>query len=156
MDDFPKFVKIHVVSVEESGKINYLDSSVKWYDNLIDGVKTPYFISNSVSPNKDKIDIDSYRDLVSSGYSVFNSKTSGQLALLIELEKITGFNCTWECFEVSSERDKEIGSEVDSEVSTLVPVNIIYTNYDVYLNFNWTTNNNDINISHVLLEDCKW
>jgi hypothetical protein len=27
---FPKLVKIHVVSIEESGKITYLDSSTKW------------------------------------------------------------------------------------------------------------------------------
>ena len=30
---FPKLVKIHVVSIEESGKIVYLDSSTKWYNN---------------------------------------------------------------------------------------------------------------------------
>jgi hypothetical protein len=28
---FPKLVKVHVVSIEESGKIVYLDSTTKWY-----------------------------------------------------------------------------------------------------------------------------
>jgi hypothetical protein len=30
---FPKFVKINIVSIEDSGKITYLDSNVKWYNN---------------------------------------------------------------------------------------------------------------------------
>ena len=144
IEDFPKLVKIHVVSIEESGKINYLDSSVKWYDNLTDGVKTPYFISNSVSSNRDKIDIDSYRSLISSGYSVFSSKTSGQLALLVELEKITGFNCTWECFKTGE-------STPDGNLPK-----INYTNYDVFFNFNWTTNHNDINPNGAILEYSHW
>lgn len=89
---FPKLVKISVVSIEDSGKITYLDSNVKWYNN-------DYFIKDNVARNKDgKLDIDSYRTMTNSAYATFASKVSGKLALLIELEKITGFSCTWECF----------------------------------------------------------
>nr|DAH26186.1 MAG TPA: hypothetical protein [Bacteriophage sp.] len=42
--------------------------------------------------------MDSYRTMVSSAYSVFSSKVSGKLALLVELEKITGFSCTWNAY----------------------------------------------------------
>jgi hypothetical protein len=31
---FPKLLKVHVVAIEDSGKINYLDSTVRWYDNF--------------------------------------------------------------------------------------------------------------------------
>jgi hypothetical protein len=87
---FPKLVKIHVVSIEDSGKIVYLDSTTKWYDNN-------YFINGDGKLNADnKLDIDSYRSLVTSAYSIFSSKVSGKLALLVELEKITGFSCSWE------------------------------------------------------------
>lgn len=88
---FPKLVKINVVSIEDSGKINYLNSSVKWYDN-------DYFILDSFDAQGSKKDIDSYRTITNSAYATFASKVSGKLALLIELEKITGFSCTWECF----------------------------------------------------------
>jgi hypothetical protein len=38
---FPKLVKIYVVSIEESGKITYLDSSTKWYK------ENDFYIQNS-------------------------------------------------------------------------------------------------------------
>ena len=91
ISEFPKLVKINVVSIEDSGKINYLNSSVKWYDN-------DYFILDSFNAQGVKKDIDSYRTITNSAYATFASKVSGKLALLIELEKITGFSCTWECF----------------------------------------------------------
>jgi hypothetical protein len=30
---FPKLVKISIVSIDESGKMTYIDSNVKWYNN---------------------------------------------------------------------------------------------------------------------------
>ena len=84
---FPKLLKIHVVAIEDSGKINYLDSTVRWYDN--------FFIANGTNGEATP-DLDKYRSLVSSGYSVFQSKVSGKLALLIELEKINSISCTYD------------------------------------------------------------
>jgi hypothetical protein len=46
--------------------------------------------------NNEPIDIDTYRSIVSSAYNTFSSKISGKLALLIELETIDGFSCSWE------------------------------------------------------------
>jgi hypothetical protein len=31
---FPKQFKINVVAIEDSGKINYLNSDLKWYDDF--------------------------------------------------------------------------------------------------------------------------
>jgi hypothetical protein len=38
--------------------------------------------------------VDSYRNILSSGYSVFKEKTSGKLALLAELVTIDTFSLT--------------------------------------------------------------
>jgi hypothetical protein len=127
--EFPKLAKIHVVSIEESGKIVYLDSTTKWYDNN-------YYLNADLEVSGGLKDIDSYRTMVSSAYSVFSSKVSGKLALLIELEKITGFSCSWEPY-------------VSATTNT-------HTTYDIYWNFNWTTDNNNINPDGAILVTSEW
>ena len=128
-EEFPKLAKIHVVSIEESGKIVYLDSTTKWYDNN-------YYLNADLEVNGELKDIDSYRTMVSSAYSVFSSKVSGKLALLVELEKITGFSCSWEPY-------------VSATTNT-------HTTYDIYWNFNWTTDNNNINPDGAILVTSEW
>ncbi len=117
---FPKLVKVHVVSIEDSGKITYLDSSVKWYDK--------YYIQETKNLTKGT-DLDQYRTIVNSAYSVFASKVSGQLGVLVELEKITGFSCTWSVYNVDT----------------------VNKNYPIYWNINWTTDDNNINPSGIIL-----
>lgn len=130
---FPKLVKIHVVSIEESGKIVFLDSTTKWYDNN-------FYISHLKNTGENKIDLDSYRTMVSSAYSIFSSKVSGKLALLVELEKITGFSCTWT-------------PRVDQILET---DGIKKINYSIYWNINWTTENNNINPNGIVLTESRW
>lgn len=130
---FPKLVKIHVVSIEESGKITYLDSSTKWYKD------SNFYIQNSKNII-DSPDLDSYRTMVNSAYSIFSSKVSGKLALLVELEKITGFSCTWSAYT------KEIVDNSDYQMN----------DYSIYWNFSWTTDNFNINPSAVVLTKSKW
>lgn len=127
--EFPKFVKIRIVSIEESGKMIYIDSNTKWYDNH-------YYIQSGIEGNDTlEPDIDSYRSLVSSAYNTFASKVSGKLALLIELEKITGFSHSWEVYETKKGDDNT---------------------YNVYFNFSWTTDSIYINPSAVCLTDSYW
>ena len=130
---FPKLVKIHVVSIEESGKITYLDSSTKWYK------ENDFYIQNSKKV-VDKPDLDSYRTMVSSAYSIFSSKVSGKLALLVELEKITGFSCTWSAYT------KEMDDNSDYQLNK----------YSIYWNFSWNTDDNNINPNAVVLTQSKW
>lgn len=118
LDKFPRFVKIHVVALGDNGKMTYLDSSVKWYDN--------YFIGETKQSNG-TFDIDSYRDLTSSGYSVFQSKVVGKLALLIELEKIDTYNCSY----------------------NIKKINDLYY---VYFNHSWSANNDNINPKYAVIE----
>lgn len=134
---FPKLWKISVVSIEEDGKITKLDTGLKWYTkNQLD-----YFLNNEDISNKDenKPDIDSYRSVVSSAYSIFSSKVSGKLGLLIELESITGFSCTWNIANIN------VG-EVEEN-------NLRYTTYDIEHSFNWETDNYNVNPSGIILTD---
>lgn len=161
---FPKWLKIHVVAIEDSGKINYLDSTLRWYDN--------YFIAQSKKTQDnpsgaDIPDIDSYRNLLSSGYSVFQSKISGKLALLIELEKITGFSCTHTIYskkgtsnkiEFTKDENNKITTEVatieesDTDISYIAETN----KYLTYINFSWETEDPNINPAAVVLTDAEW
>lgn len=86
-------IALNVVSIEDSGKITYLNSDLRNYDV---GNFT-YHILGTEKPNDQetsKKDIDSYRNVLSSGYNVFRSKTSGKLAILAELIMIDSFSLT--------------------------------------------------------------
>jgi hypothetical protein len=65
---------------------------------------------------------------------VFASKISGKLALLVELEKITGFSCTWGAYRVTKDAKDYTKSS-----------------YPIYLNVNWTTDDNNINPNGLVL-----
>ena len=156
---FPKWLKIHVVAIEDSGKINYLDSTLKWYKD--------YFIAASKKANDpngaDIPDIDSYRNLLSSGYSVFQSKISGKLALLIELEKITGFSCTHTIYSKKGnsnkiEFTKDGNNNIIAKVNDKVDDSYIAetNNYLTYINFSWETEDPNINPAAIILTDAKW
>lgn len=151
---FPKWLKIHVVAIEDSGKINYLDSTLRWYDN--------YFIAQSKETNPDIPDIDSYRNLLSSGYSVFQSKISGKLALLIELEKITGFSCTHTIYSKNGNPNKiEFIEENDNTITKVndkanTPYIAETNNYLTYINFSWETEDPNINPAAIILTDAEW
>lgn len=126
---FPKQYKVNVVAIEDSGKINYLNSDLKWYDN--------YYINAESTNNAGKPDIDSYRNILNSGYCVFQSKVSGKLAIMIELERVNGFSCTYEIYKNKS---------TDSN----------WQNYSIYANFNWQTDNFNVNPQQLVVYDVKW
>ena len=76
------YVKLSVVSIESNGNITKLNTEVHNYDTL-----------NKL--NNGKIDIDSYRTLLKSGWGIFSSKVSGKLAILAELIVPEIFSCTY-------------------------------------------------------------
>lgn len=157
---FPKWLKIHVVAIEDSGKINYLDSTLRWYNT--------YFIAQSKEDSQNIPDIDSYRNLLSSGYSVFQSKISGKLALLVELEKITGFSCTHTIYSkkgnsnkikfTEDKKNNKITTEIDNTADNTADKSyIVETNkYLTYINFSWETEDPNINPAAVILTDVEW
>lgn len=131
LNQWPKLLKLKVVSIEDSGKIVDLGASVKWYDE-------DYYLA-SLESNKTtgKPDIDSYRSLVSSAYSVFQSKVSGKLAILAELEAIDGFSCS---YDVYTQRNEEDGT----------------TTYRIYFYTSWETYHNDVNPSGIIVTKSAW
>lgn len=147
---FPKQFKINVVAIEDSGKINYLNNYLKWYDD--------FYINQESTNNSNKPDIDSYRNLLSSGYSVFQSKVSGKLAILIELERIQTFNSTYEVLKseetAKNKETTQTASDSTNQETTNTTVN--YQPYDIYINFNWKTNNLDVNPKSIVIYDFKW
>lgn len=130
-NEWPKLLKLKVVSIEDSGKIVDLDTSVKWYDN-------DYYLTHlQKSATTDKPDIDSYRSLVSSAYSVFQSKVSGKLAILAELEAISGFSCTYDVYTKLNEETNE-------------------TTYKIYFYTAWDTDHNDVNPVGFIFTHSEW
>ena len=90
-------IALNIVSIEESGKIIYLNSSIKKYECDSDGETYKYHIlgeTNTNSFDQQSVDLDSYRNVLNSGYSVFKQKTSGKLALLAELIMIDSYSVT--------------------------------------------------------------
>lgn len=157
LNGLPKLLNIKVVSIEDNGKMTVLDSNVKWYDlknNENDEPKNYFkFIPNEEN-NAEKIDLDQYRSVVSSAYNTYSSKVSGKLALLIELEKISGFSCGWEALASNREITIQyctlpVGNNPNEEttwytVFTEEEGKVIWFRYDIEPNntgntINWST-----------------
>ena len=173
---FPKIVKLHIVSIEDSGKITYLDSSVRWYDKIkhtSSGINTSQPVTKDNIGEKSNLDfyiniaqdtqgsnqpdIDSYRNLLSSGYSIFQSKVSGKLAILAELETITGFECTYNVYKTGTSTETVNGEiKNDKGKIDISQCNINYNLYDVYLNFHWSTDNYNINPKGIKVSTSEW
>lgn len=145
---FPKQFKINVVAIEDSGKINYLNNDLKWYND--------FYINQESTSNSNKPDIDSYRNILSSGYSVFQSKVSGKLAILIELERIQNFSSTYEVLKSGKIAQNEEIIQTTSDSTSQKTITVNYQQYDVYINFNWKTNNLDVNPKSIVIYDFKW
>lgn len=207
---WPKIVQLHLVAIEDSGKINYLSSSMvqnsdnnpanstnnslKWYSNIIPaggggsgggdeeegggggGSDVPppppdtsgsipvtgnaggraamfrmprllrmggtytgpndYYIQQIKDNSLGNPDLDSYRNLVDSAYQIFRSKVSGKLAVIAELEKISGFSCTHTVYSEDTGNGQK--------------------NFKVYLNTSWITDNVDVNPSGFVVLDSYW
>lgn len=138
-DDFIQvmnpIIALNVVSIEDSGKIIYLNSALRQYDcdnSYVDsnGVQHTdtykYHILGKMVDGKPSInDIDSYRNTLSSGYSIFKSKTSGKLAILAELIMIDSYDVT-HSIEPRLENGQETGKYdliIHTEVSPKVTTN---------------------------------
>lgn len=109
---------LNIVSIEDSGKITYLDSSIRKYEvtkstnngyfNEIFKLRYPILGKSNVEQPLTNEDIDEYRNVLSSGYSVFKSKTSGKLAILAELIAIDSYSVTHKVEEIEDENGQVI------------------------------------------------
>lgn len=103
---YPKYLKLSLVSLQDNGKVATLNDSLTWYDySTLSGdngyysatENTGYYIyPATISEDGSTVSVDEYRNIVSSNYSVFQSKVSGKLAVLAELEVIDSFEVAWD------------------------------------------------------------
>ena len=109
---------LNIVSIEDSGQITYLDSSIKMYEatrtikdgwiNRISNYKYHILGRSNVDQSLSNQDLDEYRNVLSSGYNVFKSKTSGKLAILAELIMVDSYSVTHKIEEVKDEKGQTI------------------------------------------------
>ena len=134
---WPKLMQVHVVSIEDSGKITKLDSTVKWYTNGSGSEASTFIVSDEDLNNDSNVaTVDSYRNALQCQYSVFQSKTAGKLALYFELEAINNFSCGHKIFQ-----------RTDSNNNTV---------YDIYLSASWETDNYNINPCGMIITDSEF
>lgn len=95
INKFPKLIKISIVSIDDNSKIVDLGGSVKWFS------PPDYYIQSNKKQDTQNPDINSYRNLLSDGYAVFNSKYPGKLALQVKLEMPKAFTCTVSGIDIS-------------------------------------------------------
>ena len=144
---WPKLVKLHIVSIQDDGKLIYLDNDVQWYPtNIKDSnsnsdnafpISTEEFLDED-GTMKDLHNLDEYRHALNCQYSVFQQKVSGKLALLLELESINNFNCGHKIFR-RKYKIKEGDEEKEEEV------------FDIYFSASWDTDNYNINPSGIII-----
>ena len=135
---WPKLVKLHIVSIQDDGKLIYLDNDVQWYptntkDSNSDDtfpISTEEFLDEE-GVMKDLHNLDEYRHALNCQYSVFQQKVSGKLGILLELESINNFNCGHKIFRRNSPTEGEV--------------------FDIYFSASWDTDNYNINPSGIII-----
>ena len=137
---WPKLVKLHIVSIQDDGKLIYLDNDVQWYPtNIKDSnsnsnnafpISTEEFLDKD-GTMKDLHNLDEYRHALNCQYSVFQQKVSGKLGILLELESINNFNCGHKIFRRNSPTEGEV--------------------FDIYFSASWDTDNYNINPSGIII-----
>ena len=112
-DLLPKYLKFNVMAITDDGKMTNLNNTLVWQPlkNLGD-----YYIRNDEVNEDTYKDIDEYRNLIQSNYNVFQTKTSGKLGIVAELECISSFDVSWDALKEGS-------------------------TWKIYLYTNWTYNN---------------
>ena len=119
-------IKINVVSIEDSGKIIYLTDTLRQYQN--NNYKYHILGQNKLEESEGNfIDIDSYRNMLSSGYNIFKSKTSGKLAILAELIMIDSYSVTHE-IKSTNDSQEEYEIIIHTEVSPEIKTKVITSN----------------------------
>ena len=120
-------IALNVVSIEDSGKIVYLNNDVRKYTV---GTTEYHILGRN---NKDAFgkntDIDSYRNVLSSGYSVFKEKTSGKLAILAELVMIDSYSVTHKIDPITDQYGNGIDGRFKVMISTDVSPYLTNDNY---------------------------
>lgn len=127
VDINPKYLKLKVVALQDNGEVTDLSQTCVWhhYNNTYNYYLYPGEIKSTNTTFQD------YDDLIKANFNTFQSKVSGKLGIIAELECIDNFDVAWDA------RKKD-------------------DNWDVYFFTNWTYsndyNNNMINLYSILIQ----
>lgn len=126
-------IALNVVSIEDSGKIVYLNSDLRKYEVNKNGATYNYHIIGEMNQTsnitQENIDIDAYRNVLSSGYNVFKSKTSGKLAILAELITIDSYAVTHSLQPTCDEHGNILKGEFDIVIHSEIEPKLTKENY---------------------------
>ena len=124
-------IALNIVSIEDSGKIVYLNSDVQKYSTTIGETEYRYHILGKMNSTEgqESVDPDVYRNVLSSGYSVFKSKTSGKLAILAELIMIDSYSVSHSIYPSRDSDNNIIEGSFDIVIHTDVEPSITVDNY---------------------------
>ncbi len=135
--DARKILKLTVVSIEDSGKITRLNT--RNYKITLGSKDYQYLLSTAGDGELkgNGTDLDAYRKMVTSNYNVFSSKVSGKLAILAELETISGFSAAHRV--VTTEENEALTYEIYLDYSWESDDSSIYPEYITVTGWNWLT-----------------
>lgn len=95
---FPKYLKLNVVSISDSGEIINIGDDLVWTTNEDIDSKIPFYIHRGKieKNNNGKISLDEYRNLIQSNYDVYKASTSGKLGISAQLEAPNIFQVSYD------------------------------------------------------------
>lgn len=136
----PRYLKFSIISIDDSGNINNMNSDLIWSTSGQSSGAGKYYIrEDEISDSNGNVTLDEYRTLVNSNYNIFQGLTAGKLGVLAELECIDTFNVSY--YIQTKQKTSDTGENM--------------THYTVYLLLNWSYNNsinrNPINLYGVKL-----
>lgn len=149
IDSVPRLWKLRIASIQDN-KTTELEN-LKWYNTGVEkeqGKQNPedigegnYYVKRIESDLSERqegtVDIDEYRSLVNGAYSVFSSKKSGKISLLISPEYPETFSATWSAY-ASAEDEKNSEIKIDG---TTIPAKT----FSIFINSSWNNNGRDVN-----------
>ena len=94
-DLLPKYLKFNIMAITDDGKMTNLNHTLVWQP-LTTG---NYYMRDDKVDQSTYKDIDEYRNLVQSNYNVLQTKTSGKLGIVAELECIDSFDVAWDALK---------------------------------------------------------
>lgn len=135
----PRYLKLHIVAQGEDGKLQVLDNDLTWQPIKIEDKSLPFYIKpQDIDSSSEEVDLDEYRDLVSSNYSVYCGNNKAKLCILAELECIDSFSVVWDAI-ITDAGNQNKGVKI-------------------FLGMNWTSSTKEasrINLNKVLLNSTR-
>lgn len=123
-----KWLTFELATLDSNGRLIYLNDLLKYSDNI-----NRNFIFKIDDNNTSSDNVDTYRDIISADYNIFNAKISGKLYLIAQLDVPDKINITY----------KVIGKETinnEDKYKIQVICTALPTTYDHPITYNYSLN----------------